>query len=157
VENVNARQKRVLFDKIMRYFDGNLTGKTMALWGLAFKPNTDDMREAPSRVLMEAIWAAGGRVRAYDPEARGEARRIYGQRDDFELCETSEAAVAGADALVVVTEWQEFRSPDFEMLKGKLTTPVVFDGRNIYDPDYLHGLGFAYYGIGRGIGRHEPG
>jgi UDPglucose 6-dehydrogenase len=157
VENVNARQKRVLFDKIMRYFDGNLTGKTMALWGLAFKPNTDDMREAPSRVLMEAIWAAGGRVRAYDPEARGEARRIYGQRDDFELCETSEAAVAGADALVVVTEWQEFRSPDFEMLKGKLTTPVVFDGRNIYDPDYMHGLGFAYYGIGRGIGRHEPG
>jgi UDPglucose 6-dehydrogenase len=157
VENVNARQKRLLFDKIMRYFDGNLAGKTLALWGLAFKPNTDDMREAPSRVLMEAIWAAGGRVRAYDPQARGEARRIYGQRDDFELCETSEAAVTGADALVVVTEWQEFRSPDFEMLKGKLTTPVVFDGRNIYDPDYLHSLGFSYYGIGRGIGRHEPG
>ncbi len=114
------------------------------------------MREAPSRVLMEGIWTSGGRIRAYDPEARAEARRIYGQRDDFELCETAEEAVQGADALAVVTEWQEFRSPDFELLiREQLTSPVVFDGRNIYDPDYLQGLGFAYYGIGRGIGNRH--
>jgi UDPglucose 6-dehydrogenase len=149
VEDVNERQKGVLFQKIERHFEGRLRGKTIAVWGLAFKPNTDDMRLAPSRTLMEALWAAGARVRAYDPVAMGEARRIYGDRDDLELCESAMEAVRGADALAVVTEWTEFRSPDFEEIRRRLTSPAIFDGRNIYDPPYLSRLGFRYYGIGR--------
>jgi UDPglucose 6-dehydrogenase len=120
------------------------------LWGLAFKPNTDDMREAPSRVLMEALWAAGARVRAYDPEAGEEAKRIFGEREDLVLCETPEEALNGADALAILTEWKVFRSPDFEKIKSLLAEPVIFDGRNIYDPAFLANNGFRYYAIGRG-------
>ena len=150
VEAVNARQKQVLFRKIRRHFGEGLEGKVFALWGLAFKPNTDDMREAPSRVLMEALWQAGARVRAYDPEAMGECRRIYGERADLVYCDHQEETLQGADALVVVTEWQLFRSPDFDKIKQALSQPVIFDGRNIYDPDLLRRSGFSYYAIGRG-------
>lgn len=149
VENVNERQKQLLIKKVMQHFGEKLGGRTIALWGLAFKPNTDDMRAAPSRVLMEAIWDAGGQVRAYDPEAMQEARRIYGDRDDLTLCRTARDAIEGADALVVVTEWQEFRSPDFEVVVEKLSEPVIFDGRNIYDPDFLANQGITHYAIGR--------
>jgi len=149
VEAVNNRQKRVLFQKIQAHFV-ELRGKTIALWGLSFKPNTDDMREAPSRVLMEALWASGAMVRAYDPVAMPECRRIYGQRPDFVLCKTSPEALEGADALAIVTEWQEFRSPDFDAIKSTLKTPVIFDGRNLYDPMHMVQAGFSYYAIGRG-------
>jgi UDPglucose 6-dehydrogenase len=150
VENVNKRQKQVLFRKINEYFGGNLKGKTIAVWGLAFKPNTDDMREASSRDLVEALWAAGAKVRAYDPVAMEEAERLYGKRGDFVLCDRAEAALEGADALAVVTEWREFRSPDFEEIKQLLKTPVIFDGRNIYDPKLMERLSIDYFGVGRG-------
>ncbi len=150
VDNVNDRQKEVLFRKINGHFAGKLKGRTFALWGLAFKPNTDDMREAPSRVLMEALWAAGARVQAYDPQSMGETKRIYGARGDLKLCESADAALEGADALVVVTEWQEFRSPDFAKIREALGTPVIFDGRNLYEPRLLESHGFMHYAIGRG-------
>jgi UDPglucose 6-dehydrogenase len=149
VERVNERQKRHLFERIESYFKGRLAGRTLALWGLAFKPNTDDMRLAPSRAFMEDVWQTGARVRAYDPVAMDEARRIYGERDDLTLCASAMDAVRDADALVVVTEWSEFRSPDFEQIKRQLREPVIFDGRNIYDPAYLARLGIRYYSIGR--------
>ncbi|HET7611387.1 MAG TPA: UDP-glucose/GDP-mannose dehydrogenase family protein, partial [Rhodanobacteraceae bacterium] len=149
VEAVNRDQKRKLFDLVSRHFDGNLRGRTIAVWGLAFKPNTDDMREAPSRILMEALWQAGAKVRAYDPQARGEAARIYGVRDDLALCEDPWTALQGADALAVATEWKVFRSPDFARIKAMLKTPVLFDGRNLYDPAMAEEAGLAYYGIGR--------
>lgn len=150
VEAINNRQKNVLFKKVASHFEGDLAGKTLALWGLAFKPNTDDMREAPSRSLMESVWAAGGRIRAYDPQARDEANRIYGDRADLMLCGSADEVLKGADALAVVTEWQEFRSPDFERIRTTLSQPVIFDGRNIYDPDAMSEFGFTYYSIGRG-------
>ena len=150
VEAVNARQKHVLFDKISAHYGETLAGRTIALWGLAFKPNTDDMREAPSRTLMEALWAAGAKVRAYDPQAAEETHRIYGDRADLVLCKSAEAALQGADCLVLVTEWMEFRSPDFDAIKDALKDPVIFDGRNVFDPDFVRRFGFAYYGIGRG-------
>jgi UDPglucose 6-dehydrogenase len=150
VEAVNARQKRVLHDKITAHFGGRLAGRTFAVWGLAFKPNTDDMREAPSRVLLEALWADGAKVRAYDPVAMTEARRVFGERPDLALCASMEEAVAGADALAIVTEWQEFRSPDYDAIKAALSSPVIFDGRNLYDPQLMKRFGFTYYGIGRG-------
>ncbi|NCT68050.1 MAG: UDP-glucose/GDP-mannose dehydrogenase family protein [Rhodanobacteraceae bacterium] len=156
VEAVNAAQKGKLFALLERHFDGALRGRTIALWGLAFKPNTDDMREAPSRTLLEQLWAAGARVRAYDPEAAAEAARIYGTRDDLLLCEHAYAAVEGADALVIVTEWKAFRSPDFERLRALLKTPVVFDGRNIFEPKAVEAAGLAYYGIGRGRSIVQP-
>ena len=149
VEAVNFRQKRRLFEKISSHYAGDLKGKTFALWGLAFKPNTDDMREASSRVLMEALWEAGASVRAYDPEARGETARIYGERSDLTLCESANEALQDADALVVVTEWNLFRSPDFGEISEALNSPVIFDGRNLYDPDFLAKQGFTYYSIGR--------
>jgi UDPglucose 6-dehydrogenase len=150
VEAVNADQKTRLFAQIQRHFDGDLAGKTVALWGLAFKPNTDDMREAPSRRLIEALWDAGARVRAYDPEARTETARIYGERDDLVLCDHAYDALTGADVLALVTEWKAFRSPDFGRIKAALTTPAIFDGRNLYDPRVVEEAGIAYYGIGRG-------
>jgi UDPglucose 6-dehydrogenase len=150
VESVNKRQKELLFRKIRKHFDGELRGKTIALWGLAFKPNTDDMREAPSRTLMEALWKEGARVKAYDPVALDEARRVYGDRPDLELCQNANATLEGADALAIVTEWSEFRSPNFDHIKKELAQPVIFDGRNLYDPAYLARLGIQYYGIGRG-------
>jgi len=152
VEAVNDRQKRQLFEKIRAYFKGDLKGKTIALWGLAFKPNTDDMRDAPSRALMEAVWEAGARVRAFDPVAMGEAERIYGERADLVLCESADAAWQGADALAIVTEWNVFRSPNFEAIKAALSHPAIFDGRNLYDPVRMQALGFDYFGIGRGQG-----
>jgi UDPglucose 6-dehydrogenase len=150
VDAVNDRQKQTLFNKMQLHYGGELEGKTFALWGLAFKPNTDDMREAPSRVLMEALWAAGAKVRAYDPEAAEEARRIFGERDDLLLCDHPEEALDGADALAIVTEWKMFRSPDFNKIKDALNDPVIFDGRNIYDPAFLASNGFTYYAVGRG-------
>ncbi len=149
VESVNHQQKQRLFEKIHDYFDGDLKGRTIALWGLAFKPNTDDMREAPSRVLMEALWAAGAKVRAHDPVATDECNRIYGERDDLVLTDSPKEALEGADALAVVTEWSLFRSPNFDSVKQQLSRPVIFDGRNIYDPKMLRDMGFDYYGIGR--------
>ena len=150
VEAVNARQKQLLFEKISAHFGGGLAGRTIAVWGLAFKPNTDDMREAPSRVLIEALWAAGARVRAYDPVAMPEMLRIYGERADMTYVQCMEEALAGADALAIVTEWQEFRSPDFDAIKAALSSAVIFDGRNLYDPALMQRFGFIYYGVGRG-------
>jgi UDPglucose 6-dehydrogenase len=149
VDERNNAQKSILFEKVHRYFKGNLKGKVFALWGLAFKPNTDDMREAPSRTLMEALWQAGASVQAFDPEAMQECQSIYGQRDDLLLCGTKEAALRGADALLIVTEWKSFRAPSFDLMKDALTTPVVFDGRNIYDPKVIARHGLEYYSIGR--------
>jgi UDPglucose 6-dehydrogenase len=150
VEAVNNRQKHRLFERISAHYNGSLEGKTIALWGLSFKPKTDDMRDAPSRVLMEALWAAGASVRAYDPEAMNETRRLYPDGFALTLCKTALEAVAGADALAIVTEWQEFRSPDFPVLKQELADAIIFDGRNLYDPDMVEGAGLGYYGIGRG-------
>lgn len=150
VEDVNERQKKRLFEKVYQHFNGDLAGKTIALWGLAFKPKTDDMREAPSRVLMEALWQHGVMVRAYDPAAMTEVQRIYGDSKDLVLCDDMIQAVQGADALVLVTEWHNFRSPDWAAIKAQLRHAVVFDGRNIYDPNELRAQGFVYYGIGRG-------
>ncbi|HET6632077.1 MAG TPA: UDP-glucose/GDP-mannose dehydrogenase family protein [Rhodanobacteraceae bacterium] len=152
VEAVNRAQKRKLFGIISSHFGGDLAGRTIALWGLAFKPNTDDMREAPSRVLMEALWAAGARVQAYDPAAAAEAARLYPGRPDLRLCNSAEAALEGADGLVVITEWKAFRSLDLAKLRRTLRTPVLFDGRNLYDPATVRAAGLTYYGIGRGTG-----
>lgn len=149
VEAVNARQKRRLHDKVRGHF-GDLAGRSFALWGLAFKPNTDDMREAASRVLIESLWESGARVRAYDPVAMPEAKRLYGERPELALCRSAEETLNDADALLIVTEWQEFRSPDFAAIKARLKNPVIFDGRNLYDPAHMEKLGFSYYAIGRG-------
>jgi UDPglucose 6-dehydrogenase len=150
VEDVNNRQKQVLVEKIRRHFGRDLTGRTVALWGLAFKPNTDDMREAPSRTIIDLLTREGVKVRAYDPVAGAEAQRIYPGRVDFKLCKNAYEAAEGSDALAIVTEWQEFRSPDFERLKKLLKSPVIFDGRNLYDPGMLARFGLTYYAIGRG-------
>ena len=151
VESVNHRQKGHLFELVQRHYaDGALAGKTFAVWGLAFKPNTDDMREASSRRLIEQLWEAGATVRAFDPEAMDETRRIFGERDDLALCDSEHAAAEGADALVIVTEWKQFRSPDFARLRQSLADRVIFDGRNLYPPEQVEEAGLAYYGIGRG-------
>lgn len=150
VDAVNQAQKEVLYNKITTYFDDDLSGKTFALWGLAFKPNTDDMREASSRALMQSLWTAGAKVQAYDPVAMDECSRIYGQRDDLSLCDNAEQALQGADALIIVTEWTEFRSPNFVTLKATLQSSLIFDGRNLYDPADLEAQGIEYYAIGRG-------
>jgi len=154
VEAVNEHQKGHLYALIQRHYDRGedegVRGKTFAVWGLAFKPNTDDMREASSRRLLAQLWEAGAQVRAYDPEATGEARRIFGERDDLVFCDNAYDALEGADALVVVTEWKQFRSPDFVRLREMLNDAVVFDGRNLYDPQDIEAAGLAYYGIGRG-------
>ncbi len=152
VESVNERQKSHLFELIVGHYGGEaaIRGKTFAVWGLAFKPNTDDMREASSRRLLQQLWDAGAQVRAFDPEATQEARRIFGERDDLTLCEHAPDALQGADGLVVVTEWKQFRSPDFTKLQRTLNDAVVFDGRNLYNPVEIEASGLAYYGIGRG-------
>ncbi|WP_445363366.1 UDP-glucose dehydrogenase family protein [Microbulbifer sp. ANSA003] len=149
VETVNAKQKETLFERVRAVLP-EVKGKTICLWGLSFKPETDDMREASSRVLMEQLWAAGASVQAYDPKAMGEAHRIYGDREDLVLAPTKEAALEGADLLVVVTEWKEFKSPDFALIKSQLKFPVIVDGRNLYSPSRLSALGLMYFGIGRG-------
>ena len=150
VEFVNTHQKQKLFDYIQRHFNNNVKGKTLALWGLSFKPKTDDMREAPSRTLMEALWAAGAKVQAYDPEAMEECQRIYGSRDDLLLAGTKEAALKNADALVICTEWQSFRAPDFALIQQEIPNTVIFDGRNLYNPERMEEKGITYYAIGRG-------
>ncbi|MEQ1530134.1 MAG: UDP-glucose/GDP-mannose dehydrogenase family protein [Methylococcales bacterium] len=149
VENVNNRQKHRLFDKINKHYQGNVAGKVFALWGLAFKPNTDDMRDAPSRVLLEALLAAGATVQAFDPEAIEEAKRIYGNKAGLQFCQSPKAALVNADALVIVTEWKQFRSPDFDGLSTQLKDKVIFDGRNMFEPSIVKRSGLAYYAIGR--------
>ncbi|WP_413974989.1 UDP-glucose dehydrogenase family protein [Stenotrophomonas acidaminiphila] len=158
VEAVNEAQKGHLFELVQRHYDRGedegVRGKTFAVWGLAFKPNTDDMREASSRRLLAQLWEAGAQVRAYDPEAMHEARRVFGERDDLVLCDSAFEALEGADALIVVTEWKQFRSPDFARIRQALGDAVVFDGRNLYDPREIEAAGLAYYGIGRGRSLH---
>jgi UDPglucose 6-dehydrogenase len=151
VEAVNYRQKEVIFKKIMTHYDNDIKGKKFALWGLSFKPNTDDMREAPSRVLLESLWKAGATVNAYDPQAVHETQRIYGDHNGLTLCDNKEEALTSVDALIIITEWNVFRSPDFEEIKKNLKEPVIFDGRNIYDPKVMQEMGFRYYSIGRAI------
>lgn len=150
IESVNQRQKLVMLDKIVRHFNGDIAGRTFAIWGLAFKPKTDDMRDAPSRAIIEGLWALGASVRAFDPEAMTMARALYGDRPDLTLCDTRDATFVGADALIICTEWRQFRSPDYAALRAGLKQPVVFDGRNMYDTERLAREGFTYYGIGLG-------
>ncbi|MDT1852295.1 UDP-glucose dehydrogenase family protein, partial [Acinetobacter baumannii] len=150
VEKVNFNQKQKIPSLLNKHFNGNLNGKTFALWGLSFKPNTDDMREAPSRVVMEYIWENGGQIQAYDPEAMQETLRIYGQRTDLILVNSKEEALKGADALIICTEWQSFKAPDFDVIKKLLKEATIFDGRNLYNPIKLKELGYAYYAMGRG-------
>ncbi|MCH8856225.1 MAG: UDP-glucose/GDP-mannose dehydrogenase family protein [Proteobacteria bacterium] len=150
VEAANERQKRVLVDKVVARFGADLTGRRFAIWGLAFKPNTDDMREAPSLVVIEELTKRGATVAAYDPVSMTEAARVLGPRDDVTLVERADAALQGADALLIVTEWKEFRTPDFDTIKSTLKAPVVFDGRNLYEPKLMKAMGIEYSGIGRG-------
>ncbi|MFC6338699.1 nucleotide sugar dehydrogenase [Pseudomonas sp. CCM 7891] len=156
VEAINQRQKSKLFERISAFFKGELRGKTFALWGLAFKPNTDDMRDAPSRVLMEALWAAGANVRAFDPEAMQETQRLYGDDPHLMLMGTPESTLGGSDALIVCTEWQQFKAPDFDLIHQRLKTPVIFDGRNLYDSEHLARKGFQYFPMGRGDSCNLP-
>jgi len=151
VHDTNQRQKDKLADRVTSLMGEDLSDKTIAVWGLSFKPNTDDMREAPSRQLMETVWAGGGKIRAYDPVAGDSCRAIYGERDDLTLVGNKEDALAGADALVICSEWKAFWSPDFEQMKSLLKHAVIIDGRNLYNPAYMEELGIAYYGIGRGL------
>jgi UDPglucose 6-dehydrogenase len=149
VEAVNERQKEVLLGKITAKFGDDLSGRNIALWGLAFKPNTDDMREAPSRVLIEGLWARGATVTAFDPVAMHEARRIFGDDPRLKLVDSPMAALEGADALAIVTEWKVFRAPDFEAIKSSLKNPVIFDGRNLYEPKEVRSFGIDYLSVGR--------
>ena len=151
VESVNERQKQWLPQRLMTHFAGDLTGLTIAVWGLAFKPNTDDMREAPSRVLLEALWQAGATAVVYDPVASPEVTRLYGQRADLRIVDQAYAALDNADALAICTEWDEFRSPDFARIKALLKTPVIVDGRNLYEPAAMRKFGFDYYAVGRAV------
>lgn len=151
IESVNNRQKATLFAKLVRHFGNaaSLKGKTVAVWGLSFKPNTDDMREAPSRLLMEALWQAGAKVQAFDPVAMEEAGRIYGERPDLMLCEDKYDALDGADALVICTEWQQFRAPEFPEMEKRLNAKLIVDGRNLYSPHRMKADGWSYYSVGR--------
>ncbi|PTT76841.1 UDP-glucose 6-dehydrogenase, partial [Pelomonas sp. HMWF004] len=149
VEEANERQKRVLVDKVVARYGNDLKGRRFAIWGLAFKPNTDDMREAPSLVVIEELVKRGATVAAYDPVSMPETARVLGPRDDVTLVERADAALQGADALLIVTEWKEFRTPDFDAIKSRLKAPVVFDGRNLYDPKLMKVMGIEYSGIGR--------
>ncbi|WP_313561508.1 UDP-glucose/GDP-mannose dehydrogenase family protein [Diaphorobacter nitroreducens] len=149
VESRNDAQRQLLARRIIAHYGGNLRGKTIAVWGLAFKPETDDMREAPSRYLLQSLWAAGAQVRAHDPAAMDEARRIFGERDDLVLCGSPTEALEGADALAIVTEWKIFRVPDFAQMAHALRDRMVFDGRNLYDPETITRFGLGYVSIGR--------
>jgi UDPglucose 6-dehydrogenase len=149
VEAANDAQKQVLVEKIVRRFGPDLTGRRIAVWGLAFKPNTDDMREASSRVLVAELLSRGATVSVYDPVAMNEARRVFGVEPRIGYAESREAALEGADALAIVTEWKEFRSPDFAALVASMKTPVIFDGRNLYDPAFVREAGVEYHPIGR--------
>ncbi|SEB82923.1 UDPglucose 6-dehydrogenase [Nitratireductor aquibiodomus] len=149
VNQRNDAQKRLLFELVQQRFEGQLSDKTFAVWGLAFKPNTNDMREAPARVLLEALWDAGARVRAYDPQAMNECARIYGERPELVFCDTKEHALCGADALIIATEWKSFRAPDFALVRKALRTPIIFDGRNLYNAKQVAVHGLEYRSIGR--------
>lgn len=151
IQSVNRKQKNKLFELILGHYNNDIKGKTFAIWGLSFKPNTDDMREAPSRTLMQALWEQGAKVVAYDPQAMEECQLIYGQREDFSLAGTKEMALKGADALVICTEWGQFKTLNKEMVQQSLSHPVIFDGRNLFDPIEMQESGFCYYGIGRGL------
>ena len=155
VHNTNERQKQKLAEQVTARLGADLTGRTIAVWGLSFKPNTDDMREAPSRVLIEAIWSAGGKVKAFDPQATDACHAIYGPRDDMHYCATKDEALDNADCLVICTEWKLFRAPDFEDIKKRLITPVIIDGRNLYNPEDMEAAGIEYFGIGRGRSVHR--
>ncbi len=150
VDHVNQRQKKTLFNKINNHFHHQLTGKIFCVWGLSFKPNTDDIRDASSRVLLEALWAAGAKVQAFDVQAMDAIARLYGPRADLILCPTKEAALQNTDALIICTEWPAFRAPDFDLIKSQLKQPLIFDGRNLYEPTMMREKGFVYFGIGRG-------
>lgn len=156
IEDVNQRQKKVMLKKITDVYGEDLRGKTFAMWGLAFKPKTDDMRDAPSREIIEGLWNLGARVQAYDPEAMDSAEQLYGESDQFQLAQSREDALVNADALIIATEWRQFRSPDWELLRSRLKDPVIFDGRNIYDPERVKREGFTYYGVGLGERPHRP-
>ena len=149
VEAVNENQKYTLVTKIKSHFGDDLSGKTFALWGLAFKPNTDDMREAPSRIIMKSLWDAGAKIIAHDPAAMAECRRIYGNRDDLSYVDHHNDALDGSDALIIVTEWKNYRAVNFDVIKEKLRNPVIFDGRNIFDPNEMLENKIKYYSIGR--------
>lgn len=149
VEAVNTAQKQILLEKLTSIFDGQLADKTIAIWGLAFKPRTDDVREAPSLVLIEQLLAAGAKVRVFDPEALANVKQIFGDRITY--CDRAYGTAEGADALAVVTEWQEFRNPDFEILRRLMQRPIIVDGRNLYEPRQMAQLGFTYASIGRQI------
>ncbi len=149
VEQRNEAQKKVLFDKVNQHYEGQLQGKKAAIWGLAFKPNTDDMREAPSRILMQQLWDAGVTVHVYDPEALDECRRLYGERDELVYFDHHMSAVEDVDMLLICTEWKVFRSPDFKVLAERLRDKIVFDGRNLYQPELLAEAGLQYQSIGR--------
>jgi UDPglucose 6-dehydrogenase len=149
VEEANEAQKHILVNKLTKRFGTDLNGMRFAMWGLAFKPNTDDMREAPSRAMLHQLWQMGASVSAYDPAAMEETRRIYGERADLQLVDSPMDALKGADALLIVTEWKVFRSPNFDTIKDLLKQPVLFDGRNLYEPRSMRELGFEYYPIGR--------
>ena len=150
VESANERQKHVLVDKVVARYGEDLSGRTFAIWGLAFKPNTDDMRDAPSRTIVAELSRRGASVQAYDPVAGPEGRRVLKGLPRLSIVDSASAALEGADALLVVTEWKEFRNPDFDAMKSALRDPVIFDGRNLYDPALMRSLGFSYSGVGRG-------
>ena len=152
VEDANERQKLVLVDKVVARFGQDLRGHCFALWGLSFKPNTDDMRDAPSRVIIRALAAYGATMRAYDPVAMDEAKRVLGDVPGLQFVNSQAEALEGADALLIITEWKEFKSPDFDLIRSSLKQPLVFDGRNLYEPELMRALGIEYAGIGRGTG-----
>jgi UDPglucose 6-dehydrogenase len=156
VEAINQRQKHKLFERVNAFYQGDLRGRTFAVWGLAFKPNTDDMRDAPSRVLMESLWEVGAQVRAFDPEAMQQTQLLYQDHPDLSLMGTPEATLSGADALIICTEWQQFKAPDFDLIHKRLKAPVIFDGRNLYDAERLAQRGFQYFPIGRGDSCNLP-
>ena len=156
VEAINGRQKHKLFERINAFYQGDLRGKTFALWGLAFKPNTDDMRDAPSRTLLESLWAAGASVRAFDPEAMQQTQLLYPDEPRLMLMGTPESVLPGADALVICTEWQPFKAPDFDLIQQRLKAPLIFDGRNLFDPERMADKGFTYFPMGRGQSRNLP-
>lgn len=156
VEAVNTKQKLRLPQLVQQHFGQDLTGRTFALWGLSFKPKTNDVREASSRVLMEQLWQAGATVQAFDPEAMEEIQRIYGVKDNLTLVGTKEAALKNADALLICTEWQQFKAPDFDVIKQQLKQPIIFDGRNLYEPERMQRKGIVYYAVGRGESVRKP-
>ena len=156
VDSANQHQKTVLVDKVVARFGNDLTGRRFAMWGLAFKPNTDDMRDAPSRDVIQALAERGATIVAYDPVAAEEAHRVLNHVKSLQIVDNVATTLEGADALLILTEWREFKSPDFDQIKRLLKQPVIFDGRNLYEPALMRDLGFDYLGIGRGTAQLKP-